>query len=319
MAAGEHLSETRAPERGEICVFAPWPLFTITIEKRVEGGDDVYFHAGGQAVWVARMIANLGQRATLVGPFGGEARHVIETLVKMEGLGLRSVPIKLPNGGYINDRRGGKREEIATVKPPHLDRHETDDLYNAVLSESLRCGTVVLTGLPEDPVIPLGVFGRLTSDLSGNGVAIIADIAGEVLKAVERGLSVLKISHEELIAAGVAEGDDRDELVAGMERLREKSEDIVVSCAGEGSLALIGGTLFHAKAPSLNALDHTGAGDSMTAALAVAKAGKLNPQETLRLATAAGALNVTRHGRGTGNFHDIQEIARHVTIEEIRR
>ena len=34
----------------EIAVFAPWPLFTITIEKLASGEDEVYFHAGGQGL-----------------------------------------------------------------------------------------------------------------------------------------------------------------------------------------------------------------------------------------------------------------------------
>ena len=45
-------------------------------------------------------------------------------------------------------------------------------------------------------------------------------------------------------------------------------------------------------------IDQSGAGDSMTAALAFARASGLAPEETLKLAVAAGAMNVTRHGLG---------------------
>lgn len=300
-----------------IAVFAPWPLFTITIESQTDGQDEVYLHAGGQGVWVARMIEGLGHEATLVGPFGGSQRCVLEALARNEGIELRSVPIKGANGGYINDRRGGKREEIATMPPPRLDRHEVDDLHNAMLAEGIRCGHAVITGIPDGEVMPASTYTRLVKDLAANGVTVVADIAGTVLEAVEGGLTLLKVSHEELNAAGLSEGDDTASLARAMEALRAKAEHIVVSRAGAGCLALVGGRLLDARGPELSANDPTGAGDSMTAALAVGLANGLDGAEALRLAMAAGALNVTRRGRGTGKLEDIRALTGAVELKEI--
>ncbi|WP_062227978.1 1-phosphofructokinase family hexose kinase [Aureimonas frigidaquae] len=302
----------------EVAVFAPWPLFTITIEHLASGEDEVYFHAGGQGVWAARMAAELGGKAMLVGPVGGEARTLIEALVRAEGLDFRAVPIRHANGGYINDRRGGERKEIASVPPPRLDRHEVDDLYNAALAEGVRCGTIIVTGVPDGAVLPVETYGRLARDLKANGVISIADIAGTVLEAVEEGLTLLKVSHEELMAAGLAKDDSRKSLMRAMEGLQKKAEAIVVSCAGAGTLAVMDGRFWEASAPQLTPRDPTGAGDSMTAALAVALARGDGPEDCLRLASAAGAMNVTRHGRGTGNIHDIEIMAGQVTIKEIK-
>ena len=314
------LSVVALKEHAEsICVFAPWPLFTVAIERHTNGADDVYFHAGGQAIWVARMILGLGGSARMVGPFGGEARTVLEALVAAEGISLRAIPVRGGNGGYIDDRREGTRERMATVPSHSLDRHETDDLYNAILAESLRCGTTVLTGLPEEgeQIIPVDFFTRLASDLSANKVKVVADIAGKVLEAVEGGLTLLKVSHEELQAAGIAEGDSQKNLIEAMEKLRGKAENIVVSRAGEGSLALFGNKYWEARGPEVHARDHTGAGDSMTAALALAIASDMDGPDALRLATAAGAMNVTRAGRGTGRLEDIEVLARSVEVSEV--
>ncbi|WP_185984567.1 1-phosphofructokinase family hexose kinase [Aureimonas mangrovi] len=302
----------------EICVFAPWPLFTITIESLTDKGDEVYFHAGGQGVWVARMIVGLGHRSMLVGPFGGEQHHVIEALARAEGLGLRPVPVKGANGGYINDRRGGERHEIANVAPPTLDRHEIDDLHNATLTEAIRCGTAVITGTPDNEVLPADLYPRLVKDLRANDVIVVADIAGTVLDAVDEGLTLLKVSHEELHEAGLAEGDDIASLSRALHSLRDKAENIVVSRAGAGCLALMDGKLVEAIGPQMAANDPTGAGDSMTAALAVALSQGLDYGGALRLATAAGALNVTRHGRGTGKLRDIEALASSVEIREVK-
>ncbi|WP_188052377.1 1-phosphofructokinase family hexose kinase [Aureimonas fodinaquatilis] len=302
----------------EIAVFSPWPLFTITIEKLSSGEDEVYFHAGGQGVWAARMAAELGGKVTLVGPVGGEARTLIEAMVRAEGLDLRAVPIRHANGGYINDRRSGERKEIATVPPPRMDRHEVDDLYNATLAEGIRAKSMIITGIPDGEVMPVEIYDRLTRDLKANGVASIADIAGTVLDSVTEGLTMLKVSHEELMAANIAKDDSRKSLLKAMDSLQKKAENIVVSCAGAGALALMHGEFLEAKAPQLTPRDHTGAGDSMTAALAVGWAGGLEPHDVLKLATAAGAMNVTRHGRGTGNLHDIEILAGQVEIETVK-
>lgn len=301
----------------KICVFAPWPLFTVTIERHTSGADDVYFNAGGQAVWVARMILGLGGAPQLVGPFGGEPRTILEALVAAEGIGLRSVPVKGGNGGYVDDRRDGERQRIATAPSHSLDRHETDDLYNAILSEALRCGTMVMTGLASEQVIPLDFFTRLANDLRSNDVKVIADIAGDVLGAVEGGLALLKVSHEELQEAGLVGDDSHEEILKAMEALRAKADNVVVSRAGAGSLARFGDRIFEARGPEIHAQDHTGAGDSMTAALAMALASGLDGPDALRLATAAGALNVTRAGRGTGKLEDIAVLAGKVDVWEV--
>jgi 1-phosphofructokinase len=301
----------------DVAVFSPWPLFTVTIERLAKGRDEVYLHAGGQGVWVARMIEGLGREATLVGPFGGDQRHVIEALARAEGIHVRSVPIRGSNGGYVNDRRGGSRVEIANAAPPHLDRHEVDDLHNAMLAESIRCGTAVITGIPDGEVMPVETYGRLVNDLRANDVIVVADIAGTVLEAVEAGLTLLKVSHEELQAAGLSESEDTTALRKGMEALRAKADSIVVSRAGAGCLALMDGKLLEAIGPEFDAKDPTGAGDSMTAAFAVALSSGLGNVEALKLATAAGALNVTRHGRGTGRLEDIEVLARSVEIREL--
>lgn len=301
----------------KIAVFSPWPLFTVTIESMAGGQDEVYFHAGGQGVWAARMIEGLGCEAVLVGPFGGKQHVIIEALARNEGIELRAVPIKGANGGYVNDRRGGKRQDVANVPPPRLDRHEVDDLHNAMLAEGIRCGTAVITGIPDGEVMPVSVYTRLVRDLRANGVIVIADIAGTVLEAVENGLTLLKVSHEELRAAGLAQGDDTASLTTAIDKLRSKADAIVVSRAGSGCLAFIDGELMEATGPELSPNDPSGAGDSMTAALAVALSRGMDGVEALKLAMAAGALNVTRHGRGTGKLENIRALTKSVEIRKV--
>jgi 1-phosphofructokinase len=69
----------------------------------------------------------------------------------------------------------------------------------------------------------------------------------------------------------------------------------------------------------MSVVEASGAGDSMTAALAFARIEGSSPSETLRHAVAAGAVNVTRHGLGSGDAEAIALLAENVKIEGIER
>jgi 1-phosphofructokinase len=309
-----------APAEPRVAVLAPSPLYTVTIEAGPDGAPDVHFHAGGQGFWIARMVDRLGAGALLCAPLGGETGAVLRTLIEREGVALEAVPVQGWNGGYVQDRRGGERRALAEVPSACLGRHEVDDLYDAALVAGLAAGVAVLTGPAHDGVLPAHVYERLPRDLGGNGVAVVADLSGAALRAVAGGVRYLKVSHGELLEAGYGAGEGPAELAAGARRLREGSgaENVVVSRAHEPALALLGdGRLVEVRGPSFEALDHRGAGDSMTAGLAVGCTRRLGPEATLRLAAAAGALNVTRHGLGSGRRDSVELIAGHVEVRPV--
>ena len=309
--------EQTAEGTAEICVFAPWPIVSVTIERTPDGADDIYFNAAGQGFWIARMAMALGARTTLCGPFGGHTGLLCRQLIEAEGVALRPVPMANANGSYVDDRREGERRQIAQQPSPALSRHEADDLYDAALSEGLRAGTVILSGQHEQRNLPAERVAALARDLHRNGVGVVADVAGPTLRALDGGISILKVSHEELIALDLARDDSRDQLVGAIRRLADGvAECVVVSRAERGALAWMDGALYEVDQPRLEAIDKSGAGDSMTAALGVALASGHDGPATLRLAAAVGALNVTRRGRGTGTRADAEEIAR---LVEVRR
>jgi 1-phosphofructokinase len=304
-----------------VVVFAPSPLLTVTIEDRA-GVPDIHVHAGGQAVWQARMISSLGVRVVLCATLGGEAGDVLRHLLPSEGVELRAVPVDSRNGGYVHDRRDGDRDPVAEAPGSPLDRHEQDALYEMMLHEGITHGTALLGGPNSDDVIPAALYARLATDLSRNGCRVAADLSGKRLDAVlEGGPFVIKVSHEELLADGRAENDDPATLVAAMRQLRaEGAGTVIVSRAADPALALLpegeesGSDILEIHVPELTPAETRGAGDSMTAGVVASLVQGEPVQDALRTGAACGALNVVRRGLGTGGADAIRALAGRVEL-----
>ncbi|MEX5711337.1 PfkB family carbohydrate kinase [Parafrankia sp. FMc6] len=297
-------------------VFAPSPLLTVTIEARPDGASDIHLHAGGQGVWIAHLTMVLDVEARLCAPFGGETGEVLTTLLGRSGVVVRPVAVGGENGGYVHDRRAGGREVVARAPAPPLTRHELDGLYDTALVEGLDAGVAVLGGPDGEGVLPVDTYRRLAADLTGAGARVVADLSGECLTAaLEGGVAVLKVSHDDLVRDGHAGSDDPDELRAVMGELaRSGAETVIVSRAEQPALALVGDRTAEVRTPRFTMFDHRGAGDSMTAGVAAALARGADMDQALRLGAAAGALNTTRHGLATGERDLIERLAARVDI-----
>ncbi|WP_232050580.1 1-phosphofructokinase family hexose kinase [Actinoplanes sp. OR16] len=308
-----------ADESGTIMVFAPVPLLTVTIEKQSDE-PELHVHPGGQGIWQARMCAGLGASVTLCAAVGGEIGEVISLLLQGEQIEVRAVRRSSGSGWYVHDRRDGTRDEVADHAGEPLGRHDIDELYSTALAAGMSARVSILSGPAAPEVVAPEVYRRLAADLGANGGTVVADLSGDHLTAVlEGGVDFLKVSHEELIAAGRATGDSVEELVdTGRDLRKQGAGSVLISRADQPGVALIDDEEpLLVELPALQVVDHRGAGDSMTAGVAtvLARGGKIH--EAVRTGAAAGALNVTRHGLGTGRKEAITELTKRVRLTPI--
>jgi len=298
-----------------VMVFAPTAMLTVTVESPADEVE-LHLHAGGQGVWQARMIRSLGVPVTLCAAVGGEVGSVLRTLIEAEDVDLRLVNRDSGSGWYVDDRRSGDRNRIAEAPGGPLGRHELDELYGIALSAGLGAVVSVLSG-PNDPsLVPDDMYRRLAADLTEHGGRVVADLSGSYVDAVlGGGVDFLKVSEEELVRDGRVGPGDEEALVRILRALRDRGAgSVLISRADQPALALLDGEPLTVHPPRLEEADHHGAGDSMTAGVAAVLARGGDLREAVRTGAGAGALNVTRHGLGTGSADAIAEVADRVTL-----
>jgi 1-phosphofructokinase len=308
----------RSHPPARIAVFAPSALVTVTIE---DGGEHpkVHFHAGGQGVWVAHMAGSLGAEVALSTVLGGESGRLLSVLLEADGVDVHAVAGGFANGVYVHDRRSGKRRSVAQVPAPELERHELDELYGVALTDGLECGVACLTAPQHAAVLEPSVYTRLSGDLRRNGTIVVADLTGPALgAALAAGVDVLKLSEAEILAEGWAQGTHRDALVDAVFRLHDAGARNVVATRGSRSaIALAGGRLVELRGPCFTAADPGGTGDAMVAGMAVSLGRGEDLEQALAFGAAAGAINATRHGLGTGGRRQVEKLARHVSLHPL--
>jgi 1-phosphofructokinase len=303
----------------EVVIFAPSPVLTVTVEDHAAGAD-IHVHAGGQGVWQARMLLALGTPVTMCCVFTGETGQVLRHLLDDEGVNVVALRRAGRGGAYVHDRRGGVRKRIVETAGEPLSRHDLDSLYGLALRAGLEGGTTILSGPAGDDVVPPDVYRRLAADLGSAGRRVIADLAGTRLTAALRGgVTVVKVSEDELIADARVCSTALDDLVVAMHALQQEGARNVVISRAERPLLLLteDGVLSEVHLPTMQAADARGAGDSFTAGLASTLANGGTIEEAVALGAAAGATNVTRHGLGTGDVDSIRALRTLVRISPI--
>jgi len=186
------------------------------------------------------------------------------------------------------------------------------------LRAGLQADATILSGPSGDGVLPDSIYTRLAADLRGAGRLVIADLAGPRLDAVlEGGVTVLKVSDEELAADGRITGDSDKQILTAMRKLRDAGADHVIVTRQTGCLALGPDGTYRTTGPELQVVDTRGSGDSLTAAVTSVFATGGDFETALRLGTAAGAVNVTRHGLASADPATIHSVEQLVEVERI--
>lgn len=302
-----------------VAVFGPHPILTVTIETRgTADGDDIHVHAGGQGVWVSRMVQELGGEAILCGLIGGEIGVALRACLAQLPFTTRSVATRSSSGCYVIDRRGGERQPVATAWSTPATRHELDDLFSATVAAALAADILVVTNpLPGD-ALPSGFYRDLVSDVRRTGTPVLVDLSPPRLQdALAGGPDLVKINDWELaqfVTGPVDTGAERRRAMAGL--LQQGAASVVVTRGGNPAYGIAPtGEWLRWDPPRFDRGRPEGCGDAMMAGIATAWAAGETWSDAVRRGIAAGAANFLRRGLGTGTREVVAGLVTRVTTE----
>ena len=303
----------------KVAIFGPHPLLTVAVEERAGTGDDIHLHAGGQGVWVARMVAELGATPTLCCFVGGETGALVSALLRGTAGELRLVTTSAASGAYVVDRRSGERALVANQFATSPSRHELDELFTTTVAASLESDVLVVCNPFPGDVLPLEVYGNLVADVESNGTPALVDLSSPRLdSALEGRPHLVKLNDWELAEYVKGPVGEPSERRAAVDRLRcAGARTVIVTRAGEPAYVLGEGGEWELVPPAFARGAREGCGDSMMGAIAASWAAGRDWRAALATGAAAGAVNFLRHGLGTGSRGVIEELAGQVELRRI--
>ena len=86
----------------DVTIFAPSPILTVTVEDHPDGSE-IHVHAGGQGVWQARMLVQLGVSVTVCCVLTGELGVAVRHLLEDEGIAVEVIPREGRGAAYLHD------------------------------------------------------------------------------------------------------------------------------------------------------------------------------------------------------------------------
>jgi 1-phosphofructokinase len=299
-----------------VVVFGPHPVLTVTLEREGEERERVHFHAGGQGVWVARMIACLGATPVLCGLIGGESGTLLRPLLERVGGELRLVATSGPSGSYVTDRRSGERALVGMALADPPSRHEVDELFSLTCAEAIAAGWLVVANPLPAESLPLEIYRDLVADARASGCRTLVDLSPPRLDSALKGRpDVVKLNDWELARYVMGPVDEPARLRAAAERLREAGAGAVVVTRGElPGLLLSERGAWQLTPPPLERGFREGCGDAMMGALAASLAQGATLQRAVAVGAAAGAANFLRHGLGSASREVVERLVQSVAL-----
>ena len=297
-------------------IFAPHPLLTVTLEREGPEREQVHFHAAGQGVWVARMLATLGAEPVLCGFLGGESGELLAGLLEQLGGVRRLVGTASASGCYVTDRRSGGRQLLSCTLSDPPSRHELDELVSLACAEAIANRWLVVTNpLPAD-ALPLEVYGDLVADAREAGCRTLVDLSTPRLDSALRGEpDLVKLNDWQLAEFVRGPVSEPAQLRAAAQRLCDRGARAVVVTRGElPALVLAGERAWELTPPRLARGFREGCGDAMLGALAATWARGESFEWALKMGAAAGAANFLRRGLGNASAEVVMRLVDSVSL-----
>ena len=292
------------------------PGFTIDAVNRVT---ELRADAGGKGINVSKVVKELGGQSKAYAILAGEAGKTIKHMVEAAGIQVVSVEVagETRTNTKIVDQKLHTNTDVNEPGPVTT----ADDLAQllALLVADIEEGdTVILAGsIPAGA--PVDTYATWVTACKEAGAKVFLDADGEVLdQGISAGPTMIKPNDIELSGMVGRKLDSLQKIdEAAREIMGRGVAWVTVSMGGEGALFVTPEKTYKASSPKVKVGSTVGAGDSVVAAIAYAQDQGLDIIDTIKLAVATGAANVSMEGTQAAPRTLVDSLIDQVGIEEL--
>ena len=297
------------------------PVFQIGFRHR---SSDVLTLAGGKGINVARALKRLDMPVVATGLAGGRtgtriveeltAEAILNDFVRIAAESRTSTAVVDPtSGAYTEINEWG----------PEVTAAELQTLSEKLHYLSRGADFVVLSGsLPRK--VPTSFYADTARELGRRDVRVVLDSEGEPLQVgVEAAPFLVSPNQREAEQLVGQELEDDDDFLMALDAIAEMGARNVLITLETGCFALLRfgkkTRRVRALAPYVEPVSGVGSGDVLLAQFLASVVDERAPDETLRLAVAAGAASVREVGAGRFDPQVAAAILSNVELAELQR
>ncbi len=273
---------------------SPVPVLSVTGSTTIAGG----------SANVARNIASLGGRCTLVGVIGTDACGAELKRILNETAGVTTA--------FVEVAQRPTTEKIRFVaQGQHMLRSDSEDSSPVLPDVEEELVAQIAAALPEHDVVVLsdyakgvltaGVIRRVVELASRRGAPVIVDPKSSDLARYDGASVVTPNLHETYLATGIQGDDDASVVAAARKVLDNTNIGAVLVTRSEKGMTLVQRTAdtVHIPTAAREVADVVGAGDTVIAALSLVVGSGGDLQEAAYIANAAAGVVVAKRGTAT--------------------
>jgi 1-phosphofructokinase/tagatose 6-phosphate kinase len=295
------------------------PVFQIGFRHR---SSEVLTLAGGKGINVARALKRMDMPVVATGLSGGRTgTRIVEELTAEAILNdFVRIAAESRTSTAVVDPTSGTYTEINDWGP-EVTRAELETLAEKLQYLARGADFVVLAGsLPRK--VPTTFYADTIRDLARRDVRVVLDSEGEPLRVgVEAGPFLVSPNQREAEQLVGQELEDDDDFLMALDAIAEMGARNVLITLETGCFALLRfgrkTRRVRALAPYVEPVSRVGSGDVLLAQFLAAVVDERQPDETLRLAVAAGAAAVREVGAGRFDPQAASAIAANVELADL--
>jgi tagatose 6-phosphate kinase len=313
-ATGPILCIGATPAAQRVMVFRQLALGTVNRAAITLDG------AAGKSVNVAKVLRSLGEPVLAAGFLGGARGEFVRRVLEERGIALAFVRVaeQTRQCTTVIDEAGGEQTELVEESRP-VPPEKYQALMRLVRRRVKTCRAVIMSGTLT-PGAPKDFYLECTRATRSARALSVVDAQGPALiEALKGRPGLVKPNRAELAATVGHAVTNQAAVISAMRELTELgAERVVVTAGKEPTLAFDGRTVWHVQAPTVEALNPIGSGDSFAAGLVWRLLRGDDLGEACRWASAVGAADALTLMTGEVDPDEVERLAARTRVEPIR-